>query len=225
MKSTRATTIYFVRHSQTPCVRVNRFCGDHEASLTPEGMEMNCLVREREFPGAELVLTSPRGRACATAQTIAESKDLPVVVDEGVRETSFGGWENLLPSELGEPERLQHQRWEANPALHAPSGGETGLAVMARAVEAVRRAAEGVQGMIVVSHKAPIRLVLSFFLDLPPARYRDLSGLKVSSVTELSVSSTTARLRSLGDVSHLHAAWQGDPDTADFSMVRDLREG
>jgi probable phosphoglycerate mutase len=65
--------------------------------------------------------------------------------------------------------------WEEDPYTFSPSGGESGLAVTARAlpvlVEIVRTHAGETVAM--VSHKATIRLLLSSLLGFDPRRYRD----------------------------------------------------
>ncbi len=57
----------------------------------------------------------------------------------------------------------------------APMGGESGLAVTARAlpvlIEIVR--SHPASSVLVVSHKATIRLLLSSLLGFDPRRYRD----------------------------------------------------
>jgi probable phosphoglycerate mutase len=65
--------------------------------------------------------------------------------------------------------------WEEDPYTFAPEGGESGLAVTARALPAlidIVRRHEG-SPVIVVSHKATIRLLLSSLLGFDPRRYRD----------------------------------------------------
>jgi len=65
--------------------------------------------------------------------------------------------------------------WEEDPYTFAPMGGESGLAVTARALPVlleIVRAHPG-EGAIIVSHKATIRLLLSSLLGFDPRRYRD----------------------------------------------------
>src|SRR3979409_933719 len=65
--------------------------------------------------------------------------------------------------------------WEKDPYTFAPVGGESGLAVTARAlpvlIELVRQ--HRGENIMVVSHKATIRLLLSSLLGFDPRRYRD----------------------------------------------------
>jgi len=65
--------------------------------------------------------------------------------------------------------------WDRDPFTFAPAGGESGLAVTARALpvllEIVR--AHHSSDVLIVSHKATIRLLLSSLLGFDPRRYRD----------------------------------------------------
>jgi broad specificity phosphatase PhoE len=65
--------------------------------------------------------------------------------------------------------------WEEDPYTFAPEGGESGLAVTARALPVLMEIVRGhaSQCVIVVSHKATIRLLLSSLLGFDPRRYRD----------------------------------------------------
>jgi len=65
--------------------------------------------------------------------------------------------------------------WDKDPYTFAPTGGESGLAVTARALPALIELVRAHQGdtILVVSHKATIRLLLSSLLGFDPRRYRD----------------------------------------------------
>jgi phosphomannomutase len=209
-----AGDLLLIRHGQTPCVIVNRFCGTHESVLTPEGERMvGYLASHPSLDGIDRLVSSPQWRAIQTAEVIAASRPVTVEVERRVREASFGGWENRLPSEFDEADIQAHRRWEYDPALYSPPGGESGLEVMARAVAAVRDLLRDGGKVAIVSHKAPIRLIICFFLGLSPSRYRDIGNVSVGSVSRLRFDGSRCVLAALGDVSHLPLAWRAAPDT------------
>jgi broad specificity phosphatase PhoE len=203
--------LVLIRHGQTPCVIINRFCGTHEAEMTPAGKRMGeYIASHRALDGIGKLISSPKLRAVRTAETIAAARGLDVEIDDRMRELHFGQWENTLPADL--PDKEAHRQWEADPALYSPPGGETGLQVMARAVAAVRDAIHTHGSVAVVSHKAPIRLIICFFLGLSPSRYREIGNVFTGSVSHLRLRDGQATVRALGDVSHLPPAWQRNPD-------------
>ncbi|SCF06506.1 probable phosphoglycerate mutase [Micromonospora haikouensis] len=209
----RGCRLILIRHGQTPCTLAGRFCGSHDSALTPVGEQMaEAIGNHPALHGIEAVVSSPAQRARHTARMIAEKHGQRVVVDDRLRELHFGTWENLLPSDVPVP--AEHERWELDPAYFSPPDGESGLDVLARAVAAVRDAMHGRSAVAVVTHKAPVRLVLAFFLGIPPSRYRDIAGVSVASVSWLTVRPTGSTLHRLGDVSHLPQPWRANPDTA-----------
>src|SRR5436309_14449169 len=66
--------------------------------------------------------------------------------------------------------------WEKDPYTFAPVGGESGLAVTARALPALIELVREHSGknILVISHKATIRLLLSSLLGFDLRRYRDI---------------------------------------------------
>jgi broad specificity phosphatase PhoE len=99
--------------------------------------------------------------------------------------------------------------WEKDPYTFAPEGGESGLAVTARAlpvlIELVR--AHPGQNVIVVSHKATIRLLLSSLLGFDPRRYRDNLDQSPAALNIVDFKdSVHARLTLFNDTSHYSEA-------------------
>ena len=87
----------------------------------------------------------------------------------------MASWEQMTREEVDAKFPEEAAEWEKDPYTFAPSGGESGLAVTARAlpalIELVRAHPRG--NILVVSHKATIRLLLSSLLGFDPRRYRD----------------------------------------------------
>ena len=99
--------------------------------------------------------------------------------------------------------------WEKDPYTFAPEGGESGLAVTARALPALIdliREHPG-ENILVVSHKATIRLLLSSLLGFDPRRYRDNLDQKPAALNIVDFRNPTrARLTLFNDTSHYDKA-------------------
>ena len=95
--------------------------------------------------------------------------------------------------------------WEADPFTYAPPGAESGVAVLARALPAIREivtAHEG-QTVLVVSHKATIRLVLCSLLGIDARGYRDRLDQSPACLNVLDFRGPVhARLTLFNDISH-----------------------
>jgi hypothetical protein len=95
--------------------------------------------------------------------------------------------------------------WEKDPYTFAPVGGESGLTVTARALpvlmDIVRAHSSG--NVLVVSHKATIRLLLSSILGFDPRRYRDNLDQNPAALNIVDFKDpVNARLTLFNDTSH-----------------------
>ncbi len=154
----------------------DRFAGATDVALSDEGRQQAGGLARRlaEIPIAA-VYASPLGRTMETARILAQPHAVEVQPRDGLREISHGHWEQLTRHEVEEQFPEEAAAWDEDPYTFAPTDGESGLAVTARALPAfldIVRQHEG-QPVIVVSHKATIRLLLSSLLGFDPRRYRD----------------------------------------------------
>ena len=110
-----------------------------------------------------------------TATVVAAPHHLDVVPKDGLREISHGRWEGMSRKEVEEKFPDEYARWESDPFSFAPREGESGLCVTARALPVLLDLVERhpADHIVVVSHKATIRLLLSSLLGFDPRRFRD----------------------------------------------------
>jgi broad specificity phosphatase PhoE len=217
MSTSSTTRLYLVRHGATTLTAEDRFAGATNVQLSDEGRgqaERLAMRLSREPIAA--AYASPLDRAVDTASIIARPHGLRVETDEGLREISHGHWEQMTRDEVEETYPGELAAWDDDPFSFAPAGGETGLAVTARAMpallEIVRRHAG--QHVLIVSHKATIRLILSILLGFDPRRYRDNLDQSPAALNIVDFRDTVhARLMLFNDTSHYSAAGMAIPDT------------
>ncbi len=151
------------------------------------------------------IYASPLGRTVETARIIAEPHHFQVQRCDSFREISHGHWEGMKRHEVEEKFPEEIAEWEKDPYTFAPAGGESGLAVTARALPAlidVVRQHPG-ENILIVSHKATIRLLLSSLLGFDPRRYRDNLDQKPAALNIVDFRDPTrARLTLFNDTSH-----------------------
>jgi broad specificity phosphatase PhoE len=171
-----STRIFLIRHGATVLSAEDRFAGATDVELSEQGREQARRLGERlKTEMVAAVYASPLSRTMETAALIAQSHRLEVQTREGLREISHGRWELMTRREVDEKFPEEAAAWEEDPYTFAPIGGESGLAVTARALPVlleIVRAHPG-EAAIIVSHKATIRLLLSSLLGFDPRRYRD----------------------------------------------------
>ena len=151
------------------------------------------------------VYASPLGRTVETARILAAPHDLPVQTCDGFREISHGHWEGMKRRDVEEKFPNEMAEWEKDPYTFAPAGGESGLAVTARALPALIDLVREHPGenILIVSHKATIRLLLSSLLGFDPRRYRDNLDQKPAALNIVDFRDPTrARLTLFNDTSH-----------------------
>lgn len=200
------TRIFLIRHGATVLTAEDRFAGSVDVPLSDEGREQaqRLALRLSSEPVAA-VYASPLDRAAETARILARPHDREVSLLPELREISHGRWEEMTRREVEERFPEEAAAWDDDPFSFAPQGGETGLAVTARSLPAILdivRAHPG-ERVIVVSHKATIRLLLSSLLGFDPRRYRDNLDQNPAALNIVDFREPTrARLTLFNDTSH-----------------------
>jgi len=200
------TRIFLVRHGATVLTAEDRFAGATDVELSDEGREQvrRLAVRlSRERIAA--IYASPLGRTVETATILAQPHRLDVQTRDGLREISHGRWEQMTRREVEQQFPEEAAAWEKDPYTFAPVGGESGLTVTARALpvlmDIVRAHSSG--NVLVVSHKATIRLLLSSILGFDPRRYRDNLDQNPAALNIVDFKDpVNARLTLFNDTSH-----------------------
>lgn len=204
--------LVFIRHGQTDYSLENRFCGSIDPPLNAVGLRM------AEAFGAAYASTpwtaiycSPRLRAHQTADALATRVNLEVVSEPGLAEIAYGEWEGQRHDDVKAASPEAYAYWSADVASRGTPSGETAFAVAARAAPVI----EKIRGrhtsgrVLVVSHKATIRILVCALLGLDVRVFRDRLSHGVAAVTRFELKSNGAQLLQLGDVSHLPADLRG----------------
>jgi probable phosphoglycerate mutase len=170
------TRIFLVRHGATQLTAEARFSGSVGVELSDEGRwqaaQLGARLRNENLTAA---YASSLSRASDTAHIIADACGLTPQLRDELREISHGHWEGLTRAEVEARFPDEYAAWEEDPFTFAPSGGESGVAVLARALPALREivTTHATGRVLVVSHKATIRLLVSSLLGFDARGYRD----------------------------------------------------
>lgn len=165
-----------VRHGATKLSAEDRFAGSTDVELSDEGRRQAAALGQRlSAEQLHAVYASPMARTRETAAIAGAACHLPINVLDGLREIGHGHWEGLTRQEVEASFPEEYASWEEDPFTFAPRDGESGASVLARALSSIRQVLDRHQGqrVLVVSHKATIRLVLSSLLGFDPRGYRD----------------------------------------------------
>jgi broad specificity phosphatase PhoE len=208
--------LYFLRHGETTASQTGGYCGELDPELTPEGLAMAKAFAEKyqALPWAA-VFVSPMKRTIATAQPLCQAANLQMHLRDGLKEIRYGEWEGQSNESVQAHFMDDYMRWLTEPAWNPPTGGETAVQVASRASlvisEIEANYPEG--NVLVVSHKATIRILLCSLLGIDLGRYRDRIYLPVASVTLVKFDLHGPLLIHHGDRSHLPQALAERPGT------------
>lgn len=201
-----STRVFLIRHGATDHSAEDKFAGATDIPISAAGAEqVSALAGRLSSEKVAAVFASPKHRTMQTATILGEPHSLSPQPVPGLEEMSHGRWEGLSRAEVEKSFPDEYSWWESDPYNFAPVGGETGLAVTARALptllELVNRFAE--QQIIVVSHKATIRLILSALLGFDSRTYRDRLDQSPAALNILDFRDPTrARLSLYNDTAH-----------------------
>ena len=168
----RATTLVLLRHGVTAATERKAFSGSgsSDPELTATGLEQAQRAAQwlSARGGIDVIVASPMRRTRQTAAAVGEVLGLPVEIDDGVIETSFGDWDGYTFAEIQERWGEELSAWLASSAV-APPGGEAFDAVYERVVAARDRLLEAYAGqtVLVVSHVTPIKMLVRLALEAP----------------------------------------------------------
>jgi broad specificity phosphatase PhoE len=206
MTEQKTTRIYMVRHGATQLSAEDRFAGAVDVELSEEGKFQAARLAERLADDSiEAVYCSPMTRTVQTATILAMPRTLPVLQRDGLREIHHGHWEGMRRADVEAQFPEEYAAWEEDPFTFAPRGGEAGVNVIARALPILREIVleHRGQNLLVVAHKATLRLVISSLLGFDARGYRDRLDQSPACLNVLDFKDPVrARLILFNDVSH-----------------------
>ena len=209
--------LHLLRHGQTALSRANVFCGRGlDPALTADGTEMaDAFAMAHGDRPWHAIYTSPLVRAVATAAPLASRRAIATEQRDGLAELDYGDWDGRSAEDIDRSHHDEYVRWSADPAWNAPTGGETAIALAQRMTDVVEeiRGAHPEGDVLVVSHKASIRVLLCALLGVDVGRFRYRFGCPVGSLSVVEFGPQGPMASAVADRSHLDARLRGLPGT------------
>lgn len=200
------TRLFLIRHGATELSAEDRFAGALDVLLSDVGRDQARRLGARlASEDITVAYASPMKRTLETAQLIVAPHKIAVTPVDGIREIAHGRWEGKTRKDVEREFPAEYSRYEQDPYSFAPVEGESGLQVTARALPAVLQIVEQHpdECIVIVSHKATIRLLLSSLLGFDPRKYRDRLDQAPCGLNILDFKDpANARLTLFNDTSH-----------------------
>ena len=154
-------------------------------------------------------------RTVATAQPLCDALGFKMELRPGLEEMHYGKWEDKTVEFVKEHYWDDYIHWLAEPAWNPPTGGETSVEIASRAslviAEIQQKYTTG--NVLVVSHKATIRIVLCDLLGIDLGRYRDRIDIPAGSVTVVKFDLHGPLLQELGNRAYMSEDLRSRPGT------------
>jgi broad specificity phosphatase PhoE len=165
VNSVPESLVALLRHGETEGGA--RFCGSTDVPLTPLGWR-----QMRAAAGGEpwrRIVASPLRRCADFARELAVELNLPLELDERLREMHFGAWEGHSAAELMAADAEALARFWRDPAANPPPGAEPLDEFQARVLAAwgALRQTPCQGQVLVISHGGVMRTILSDVLGHP----------------------------------------------------------
>jgi broad specificity phosphatase PhoE len=160
--------LILIRHGETYWNHERRVQGgDSDIELNDTGLEQaRKLAAFLDNEPIAAILSSPLQRAIATAEVIASNHQLPVEVDQGLRELKVGELEGMSVSNLSTTfSQFLVQWWQEGGPMKLPNG-ESLVELQQRAWKAVERLLEKHKTNPKHSEKTTVIIVSHYFVTL-----------------------------------------------------------
>jgi probable phosphoglycerate mutase len=206
--------LYFLRHGETTYSRTGGYCGELDPELTSEGNKMaEAFAAAYSSLPWKAIYVSPMKRTIATAKPLCDAVGIKMELRDGLKEIRYGEWEGKTPEFVKEHYLNDYISWLTEPAWNAPNGGETAVQIASRSslvvAEIQGKYREG--NVLVVSHKATIRIILCGLLGIDLGRYRDRINALAGSVSMVRFDVHGPLLEVLGDRSYMDESLRSLP--------------
>lgn len=136
-------------------------------------------------------------------------------IREDLNEIAYGKWEGLSRERVEHEYHDDYISWLADPAWHPPTEGEPAVVIARRGLRVI----EEIRGqcpdgnVLIVSHKATIRIMLCSLLGIDVGRFRYRFVCPVGSVSVVEFTQHGPLLTALADRSHLNEQLKSLPGT------------
>lgn len=163
------TVIDFIRHGEPQ--GGNRYRGNSiDDELSEKGWAQMRTAVGDVCPWTQII-SSPLLRCHAFADELSRRHDLPLLVDDRLKEIGFGDWEGFTRAQIQARDLAQYQAFYADPVNNRPPGAEPLDVFFARVSQVMEMIATVFAGQqcLVVAHAGVIRAAMAHVLNIPAA--------------------------------------------------------
>lgn len=180
--------------------------GQQDSPLTPLGVQQALWLRdalkEKQFAA---IYASSSQRTLSTAEILRDTRQLPILADDRLREIHLGSWEGLLIKEIEQKFPEEFSVYRHAPELYrANNGGETFLQLQERIMPCINTliAQHEGQEILIVTHGIALKIILLTFEQRSPSCVRQPPTILWTSLSKVVVEKGVATIELYADTSH-----------------------
>ncbi len=174
-----------------------------------------CFAKAYGLAAWQAIFCSPLKRTLETAYPICSTTGMSPQVRDGLKEIGYGQWEGKTVEEVEAEFHDDYLAWTADPAWYPPTDGEPAVSIAHRSLQVVEEIQkvydEG--NVLIVSHKATIRILLCSLLGIDVGRFRYRLACPVGSVSIIEFGKHGPLLRAMAGRDHLDDRLKNLPGT------------
>lgn len=169
---TACPPLYILRHGETDWNVEGRLQGRFDSNLTAKGIQhaqmQHAILKRQDLNGFHAI-SSPQGRAQATAQIALKGLLSPVFADAALSEVGLGDWAGESRAEM-----MAQSGAVDGFALYDMAPGGEGLAALRQRCESFLRGLK--QPAVLITHGITSRMLRLILTDQSTGRLRQMQG-------------------------------------------------
>ncbi len=181
--------LILVRHGYSKGNKDSMFTGHMDVPLIDVGFKQAELVSDYILENfkVDAIYSSPMSRSSETVRKVADTLNLPIILDKGLIEIHGGDWEGVTFEDIAkrDPEFFKHW-WENKGVVRCPNG-ESMEDAGKRAMVALKKICEENDGktLVIASHGGVIRSLQCLLLGVDMNNFNSIPWMPNASISIL----------------------------------------
>ena len=200
------TVFYLVRHGETVWNKEHRLQGWLDSPLTSEGIlhakKLGEQLKNVQFAAA---FCSSSERAKETLSYLVFDKNLPIHIEDDLREINLGKWQGMTIEDIRKHDRFEYEVYTDYPGQFIATHTESFGAVTERAMYVLKKIANQYpnEAILIVSHGVTIKCIVNAILGRSIRQIWAPPTIEGTSVTIVDVANDQWQVKEIGSMLHL----------------------
>jgi probable phosphoglycerate mutase len=200
--------LYLTRHGQTEWNLERRMQGWKDSPLTELGISnAKALGKHLEDINFSEIYSSSVQRAVRTAELVKGDRDIPIILEDNLREIGVGDWEGQIVEDIKQNCTEEYNNFWTKPQLYKRDNAETYLEVQNRAMKVVNEIIEKHKGtddnVLIVTHTITLKSIMAYFEGRAIEKLWEPPYIYDTSLSLVEITGEGAKILLHGDVAHL----------------------